>query len=120
MRARRPGSPGELCAEFAEAVRAQARCICQGDARTGNRHARIYIAAARELLTGGDAALDEFARLLSDPSDDVRVAAAAYLLRDRTELAVSTLRPIAKKQGIVALGAQETLKRYARGELDIK
>jgi hypothetical protein len=116
----RTETPAELCARFADAVTAQDRCIDQGDARSGNRFADLYIAAARKLLTGGHESLEEFSGLLIHPSDSVRVMAAAFLLRERTELAVAALRPIAKKPGIVALGAQETLKRYERGELDIK
>ena len=110
-----------LCNRFAAAVAAQDSCIWQGDSRAGNRHARIYIAAARELLKRGEEAIEEFTGLLEHSSDSVRVAAAAYLLRHRTDRAVSTLRPIArKKRGIAALGARETLKRYERGELDIR
>jgi hypothetical protein len=102
-----------LCNRFAEAVTEQDRCIWQGDARAGNRHARTHFAAAHELLKRGDDAIEEFAGLLDHPSDSVRVAAAAYLLRQRADRAVSALRPIAKKKtGIAALGARETLKRY--------
>ena len=110
-----------LCDRFAEAVTEQDRSILRGDARAGNRHAKIYIAAARELLNRGDDAIEEFAGLLEYPSDSVRATAAAFLLRQRTDRAVSTLRAIAnKKRGMAALGARETLKRYERGELDIR
>ncbi len=110
----------ELCKTFAAGVLAQQACIDRGDARTGNRQASAYAAAARQLLSRGEAAVDEFALLLQHPSDAVRVMAAAFLLRARTELAVAAIRPIAKKPGLVALGAIETLKRYQRGELDVK
>jgi hypothetical protein len=113
-------SDDELTTVFADAVMAQARCIDQGDARTGNRHAKKYIAAAREILARGEEAIELFSNLLEHSDTGVRVAAAAYLLKSRTDRAVATLRPIAKGRGLASLGAQMTLKRYERGELEIK
>jgi hypothetical protein len=110
----------ELIQEFATAVVEQDRCIAEGDARSGNRHANRYIAAATELLHRGDQSIDEFATLLSHDKPGVRVMAAAFLLESRTELAVATLRPIAAGRGLPALGAQMTLERYERGDLKLK
>jgi hypothetical protein len=105
---------------FVEAELNQVECIRRGDAPTGNKHARKRIAAARQLLAGGEVSIDRFATLLSHESPNVRVAAAAWLLKDRTEQAVAALRPIAETKGLAALGAVCTLERYAKGELEIK
>lgn len=112
-------TPEELTGDFAEAVIAQDRCIEQGNAREGNRHAAQYIAVAREILARGDPAIEVFCSLLNHSSVSVRATAAGYLLRSRTERAVAALRPIAEGRGLAALGAQMTLERYERGELEI-
>ena len=107
-------------ASFVAAVIEQHECIAGGDAARGNCASEKYIAAARTLLASGEDAIDSFAKLLAHDHDDVRVMAAAFLLRDRTAAAVSALQPIAKGGGLAALGAKMTLERYARGELDIR
>jgi len=109
----------QLTRAFAEAVIAQNRCIEKGDARAGNRHAKVYVSAGKQLLANGEAGIEVFCSLLSHPSSAVRVAAAAVLLKSRTEQAVATLRPIAQGRGLSALEAQMTLERYERGELEI-
>ena len=96
----------ELTASFAEAVMAQDRCIQEGDAGTGNRHAKIYISAVREVLARGDEAIEVFSTLLDHHDAGVKVMAAAYLLKSRTEKAVAVLRPIATGRGLAALGAR--------------
>ena len=115
-----PPSNEQLTGSFAEAVMAQDRCIREGDARRGNQHAKEYIAAVREILARGDGAIDIFSSLLDHNDASVQVMAAAFLLKSRTERAVAVLQPIAKGRGLAALGAQMTLKRYERGELEIK
>jgi hypothetical protein len=109
----------QLTVAFAEAVIAQDRCIEKGDPRAGNRYAKAYIAAGKQLLAGGEAAIEVFCSLLRHPSPGVRAEAAAFLLKSRTEQAVAALRPIAQGKGVAALGAQMTLERYERGELEI-
>lgn len=104
---------------FAEESNAQIQCIMQGKPNEGNRHARKRIAAAKELLSRGDPAIDVFCKLLDHPLNSVRVAAAAWLLASRTERAVATLRPIARSVGLPALEAQMTLERHERGQLEI-
>lgn len=116
----RQRTPVEWTREFADAVVAQDRCIERGDAPAGNRHAKKYIAAARRLLAGGDLAIEIFCTLLDHPSASVRAMAAAFLLKARTERAVAALRPIAEGRGLAALGAQMTLARYERGELELR
>jgi HEAT repeat protein len=110
----------KLTAQFVADVLAQEECIARGDAVVGNRHADGYIGAARQLLNGGATAVDAFAGLLSHPADGVRAMAAAFLLKERTEAAVAVLRPLARGRDVVALGARETLKRYERGDVEMK
>ena len=112
-------TPQELIDEFAAAVIAQDECIMRGDTREGNRHARKYLSAAKELLSGGESAIETFCALLNHDTPGVQVAAAAFLLKARTARAVAALRPIAEGQSLTALGAQVTLARYERGELEI-
>jgi len=112
-------TPQELIGEFAAAVMAQDQCIIEGDPREGNRHARKSMSAAKKLLAGGEASIEAFCGLLNHPTPGVQAAAAAFLLKARTERAVATLRPMAEGRGLTALGAQMTLARYERGELEI-
>src|SRR5262245_52387710 len=70
--------------EFAQNVSAQTDAILRGDAKAGNRHATRYVKAFKKLRQQGDAGRDALAVLLSHPRMDVRVAAAACLLRHRT------------------------------------
>lgn len=115
-----PPSGIDPLATFVAAVIEQHECIARGDAAQGNRAATTYMAAARTLLASGEDVIDRFATLLTHDHDDVRAMAAAFLLRERTDVAVATLRPIAGGKGLAALGAKMTLERYARGELDIR
>ncbi len=107
-------------ATFVAGVVQQNAYIARGDARQGNREAKKYVAAARALLAGGKGEVDRFATLLTHDHNDVRVMAAAFLLKERTEEAVAALRPLAKGSGIAALGAKMTLERYERGDLEIR
>ncbi len=50
---------------FADSVLAQQECIARGDAKKGNRHAKAYITAARELLGRGESGIDSFADLMA-------------------------------------------------------
>lgn len=113
-------APLDSLVAFVEAQQDQIECIGRGDPKTGNKHARKGIAAARRLLAGGETSIDRFATLLSHPDLNVRASAAAWLLKDRTKEAIEVLRPIAEGQGIAALGAISTLKRYEKRELEIK
>lgn len=105
-----------LVEQFAFNVAAQTDAIWRGDAKTGNKHARKYIAAFEKLRAHGDAGRDALAVLLKHPRPDVRVTAAAHLLRHRTKEAMAVLRKAAKGKSLVAFEASEALKRWAEGK----
>jgi hypothetical protein len=83
--------PEELVQEFAEHVAAQTDAIWRGDAKSGNKHARKHAAAFARLRAHGDAGRDALLVLFKHPRMDVRVMAAAVLLRHRTAEAKAVL-----------------------------
>lgn len=105
----------KLVEEFAQHTIAQTEAIFRGDAKTGNKHAKKRIAAFKKLRAQGDAGRDALARLFTHPRMDVRVKAAAYLLRHRTAEAQAVLREIAGGEGLAAFSASEALKRWDEG-----
>ncbi len=105
----------KLVEEFARNVAAQTEEIAHGSAAKGNRHAKRYIAAFDKLCTYGDAGRDALAALLTHPRIDVRVMAAAFLLRHRTAEAKAVLEEAAQHKGLAALEAQQTLKNWEEG-----
>lgn len=105
----------ELVEVFAQATAAQTDCILQGNPKTGNRYAKKRMAAFDRLRAHGDAGRDALAALFRHPHMDVRVMAAAYLLRHRTAEAKAVLEEIAKGEGLAAFAASEALKRWAEG-----
>jgi hypothetical protein len=109
----------KLVEDFARHVAAQTDAIFQGDARTGNRHAKRYVAAFEKLRSHGDAGRAALATLFTHPRMDVRVAAAAHLLRYRPEEAKAVLQEIAKGRGLAAFEASESLKRWEEGALNL-
>jgi hypothetical protein len=109
----------ELLEEFASQVTAQTAAILRGDARAGNRHAKRYMAAAKEQRARGEVGWDAFATLLKHPDVDVRTLAATYLLARRTAEARAVLEEAAKGEGLVAFEAAESLKRWDEGAWDL-
>ncbi|WP_375760865.1 DUF2019 domain-containing protein [Corallococcus exercitus] len=101
--------------EFAQNIAAQTDCILRGDARAGNKHAEKALAAFMSLRERGDAGRDALAALFSHARMDVRVTAAAFLLRHKTAEATAVLEDAAKGQGLAALGAQQTLRNWQNG-----
>ena len=73
-----------LAGQFADNVAAQTDALWQGDAEAGNRCARKYISAFVRLQAHGDTGREALTVRFSHPRMDVRVMAAAYLLRYRT------------------------------------
>lgn len=104
-----------LVKEFAENVAAQTEAIKRGDSRTGNRHAEVYIAALEKLRAMGDVGREALAVLFEHPRPDVRVKAAAFLLRYRTAEAKAVLEAAARGAGVAAIGATMSLKHWEDG-----
>jgi hypothetical protein len=105
----------ELVTQFAQNVAAQTDAIWRGDAKTGNRHAKKYISAFEKLRAHGDAGRDALAALFSHPRMDVRVMAAAVLLRHRTVEAKAVLQEAAKGEVLIPFEAQQALQRWEEG-----
>ena len=104
-----------LVEQFALNVAEQTDAIWRGDTKTGNRHARRYLAAVDKLLARGDAGRDALSSLLAHPRMDVRVKAAAYLLRYRTAEAKAVLEEAARIEGLIPFIASEVLKNWEQG-----
>ena len=105
----------DLVKEFAECVVAQSEAIEQNDPKAGNEFAKRYIVAFDKLRAHGDQGRDALASLLDDYRPEVRVMAAAYLLRHSGDKARSVLEIEAKKEGLVAFGAAQALQRWEDG-----
>ena len=108
-------TPRQLVQQFAENVAAQTDAIGRGDARTGNKYARKYILAFRKLRAYGDEGRAALLPLLVHPRADVRVAAAACLLRYRTKEAVQALEAESRGAGLAAFEAGQALQRWREG-----
>jgi hypothetical protein len=105
----------ELVEQFALNVAEQTDAIWRGDAKTGNKHARKYGAAVDKLLAHGDAGREALLVLLEHERMDVRVMAAAHLLRYRTAEARAVLEEAARGEGMIPFCAQQALKRWEEG-----
>lgn len=105
----------ELAEEFALNVAAQTDAIWQGNARTGNKHAKRYIAAFKRLREHGEPGMAALATLFTHPRMDVRVKAAIYLLSKRPEEARPVLEEAAKSEGLVPFEASQALKYWNEG-----
>ena len=106
---------GDLVEEFAQNVAAQTDAIFRGDTSTGDEHAERYIAAFKRLRSAGDAGRDALAVLLKHPRMDVRVGAAACLLRYRTVEAKAVLEAATKGEGLASFEAAQVLKNWENG-----
>ena len=105
----------ELVDEFARNVFAQTEAIFRGDTSSGDEHAERYIAAFQRLRSAGDAGRDALAALLAHPQMDVRVGAAACLLRYRTAEAKAVLEAAKGGEGLAAFEAAQVLKNWENG-----
>jgi hypothetical protein len=103
----------KLVEEFAACVMAQEAEIERG--RGGNKYARRYIAAFEKLCAHGDPGREALAVLLGHASPNVRVTAAAFLLRYCEFKARRVLKAEAKRAGISAIGAEQTLLNWKNG-----
>ncbi len=105
----------KLVETFAQHAAAQTDAISRGDAKVGNKHARQVNTTFDKLCAHGNAGRDALAALFTHPRMDVRVKAAAFLLRHRTEEAKTVLREAAEGKGLVSFAAAEALKRWEEG-----
>lgn len=105
----------DLVEQFARHVQAETEAGWRGDARAANKHVKKYTAAFEKLRTHGDAGRDALAVLLKHSRMEVRVTAAACLLRHRTSEAKAVLEEAAKGEGMVPFEAQQALKRWEEG-----
>jgi len=105
----------KLVAAFAHHVEAGTDAVWRGDAKAGNRHANQSIAAFKKLRALSNAGRDALSVLLQHPRMDVRVAAAAFLLRYRTKEAKAVLEEAAQGEGMGPFEAQQTLQRWEEG-----
>src|SRR5258706_12629545 len=100
----------ELVAEFAREVANQTDAIWKGDAKTGNKHAKRYMAVFRKLTAMGDLGREALVPLLDHERPDVRVTTAAYLLRYRTSEAMAVLLEAARgSKGLTAFEASAAI-----------
>ncbi|HZH76761.1 MAG TPA: DUF2019 domain-containing protein [Archangium sp.] len=104
-----------LVAEFARHVQAETEAAWRGDSKTANKHVVQCLAVFDKLRAHGDTGRDALTVLFTHPRMDVRVSAAALLLRHRTAEAKAVLKEAAKGKGLVPFEASQALKRWEEG-----
>ena len=107
--------PKALAEEFSLEVAKQTDAIMAGDHKKGNKHAKRYIEIFKTLRAMGDLGRDALLPLLGHERADIRVAAAAFLLRHKTSDAMAVLQGVAMGTGMAAFGASEAIKRWKEG-----
>jgi hypothetical protein len=112
-------SPRELVETFAVHVAEQTEAIWRGDSKAGNRHAKKYLAAFDALRALGDEGRNALVSLFAHPRMDVRVKAAAYLLRYRTAEARAVLEEAAKSEGMIPFIAAQVLLNWEQGSWNL-
>jgi hypothetical protein len=107
----------KLVDDFADSV---AKQQLARDAKTANKHATAYVAAFNALRAHGDPGREALARLLEDSRAEVRVMAAAFLLRYCEARARAVLEAEAQGGRMLAFKAEQALERWKEGtwELD--
>ena len=103
-----------LVSEFRESLIRQTDTIWN-EGGSGNAFARKSIRAFEKLREHGNAGRDAFAILMTDLRPDVRVAAAAYMLRYRHDEAMEVLRQAAGRESMVGFSEGEAIKRWNEG-----
>jgi len=81
----------------------------------GNRAAKRYINAWKQLTLEGDEGRESLAVLLLHPHPRVRITAAAFLLRYKNSEAKAVLIDIIQNQPDYALEAKQCLKNWENG-----
>lgn len=108
-----------LVREFAANVAAQSDALFQAGADPEDKYGDRYLVAFDELRARGTEGREALCVLLKHPRMDVRATAAAFLLRYRTAEARAVLEEAARGEGLVAFGAQQTLKGWDEGVWDL-
>jgi hypothetical protein len=109
----------KLAQKFAREVEHQTEAIRRGDARTGNKHAKGYLDAFKQLRDSGNPGREALVPLLAHERADVRVMAATFLLRYCTEEALKVLEAAARNDGLAAFGAGQAIKRWNEGKWNL-
>jgi len=104
-----------LVEQFAEAAIKRDEATISGPGRAARKYAKKVVTLRKEIWEFGDQGKEALSRLLDHPDPSARTAAAAYLLKFKTDKALAVLREAAKHQGLVAFAAQECLKRWEEG-----
>ncbi|WP_408890216.1 DUF2019 domain-containing protein [Myxococcus faecalis] len=105
----------KLVEAFAQHTAAQTDSIGRGDSQAANKHAKKVNATFDKLCAHGTPGRDALSVLFTHPRMDVRVKAAAFLLRHRTEEATTVLKEAAQSEGLASFSASEVLKRWEEG-----
>jgi hypothetical protein len=108
-----------LVKKFAEAVMHQKDAIKRADPKAANEHAKDQLAAFDELRAHGNAGREALTVLFDHESADVRVSAAAFLLRYCESRARAVLETEARRKGLPAFAASQALTRWEDGEWEL-
>ena len=105
----------KLVEKFATTLSSQTDAILRGDSRAAQRFGNQHIETFKKILRYGDVGREALVFLFRHPRPDVRVGAAACLLRYRTVEALAVLRPLAEGNGLSSLDASMALKHWEEG-----
>lgn len=100
---------------FVDSVVKQTQAVWSGDPRKKNREARRCWRSFLQIREFGDAGRDALAELFTHERADVRVTAAAFLLRHKTTEALKLLHEEAQESTLVGLEAEQAIARWRDG-----
>jgi hypothetical protein len=104
-----------LVARFADAVIAESDAMERGDVETATSWVEEYVAAFNALRLHGDKGRAALTSLFSHERAEVRVTAAAFLLRYCHDRARAVLEAEAKGTALLAFEAAQALERWEEG-----
>lgn len=104
-----------LVEQFAYAALRADEATISGVGKEARKHSGRMIRIRKEIWGFGDQGREALSKLLDHPDPSARVAAAGYLLKFKTEKALSVLREAAQHEGLVPFVASEALKRWEEG-----
>lgn len=108
----------ELVKRFAEAVIAESDARKRGAANVG-KLVNEYIAAFDAVCAKGNEGRETLTSLFDHERAEVRITAAAFLLRYAEDRARAVLVAEAKGKGTLAFEAAQALQRWEEGEWDL-